>query len=119
MKVKFYMHTKNHRKVQAKLEDVEHNLDYEKTDLGYVGDINGDSVNNEELLSICDSISKHMVSLLIVFLRNDGMANGVGYKYENGKRKRERDSKGNNPNTWHGIVYDSMHLDASDLQDAT
>lgn len=115
MKVKFYIHTKNHRKVQTKLEEVEHDLDYEKTDLGYVGSIYGDDVDNEELLSICDSISNHMVSLLIVFLRNDGMANGVGYKYENGERKRERDSKGNHPKTWHGIVYNGMHLDAGDL----
>lgn len=116
MKVKFYIHTKNHGKVNSKLEDTDYDIDCKKTDLGYVGEVSGDSVNNEELLLICDSISRHMVSLLIVFLRDDGMANGVGYKYEDGERKRERDSKGNHPKTWHGIVYNGMHLDASGLQ---
>jgi hypothetical protein len=117
VKVKFYIHTRHHRRIKGKLDDMECNIEYEKTDLGYKGCISGEDITNETVLDMCDSISKYMISLLLVYLKDNGKANGVGYKYENSERIRERESKDNHPVNWHGIVYNGMHLDADDFMD--
>lgn len=116
MALKFHLHASDHQNLQTELENLEFRLDYEKTDLGYKGVIYDEKAQKGDILTICDKISKDMVSALFVILDEKGLANGVGYKYDGGSRKVDRKSLNNNPQNWHGIAYNGMHLDAEGLK---
>lgn len=115
MSVKFHIHTDNHEEVENQLKESESDFNWEQTDLGYKG-ISKDSEScKDSILELCDSVSQHMVSVVLVSISEDGLANGIGYQYRDSRRITDRQSQGNDPETWHGIVYDGMHLNAEGL----
>lgn len=115
MSVKFYLHTDNHQSLESELDEVEYDIEYERTDIGYKGLVADQDVEESDVLDICDRASEDMISVLLVSIDQNGYANGIGYKYESSSREVERQSRGNDPSTWHGIVYDGMRLDAEKL----
>lgn len=115
MSLKFYIHTVNHDLIDEKIDDLDVEIEYERTDLGFKGIIYGDGNYKDLLVDLCDDESGNVVSILLVDIDQNGRANGVGYNYAEGYGDLERESRGNNPETWHGIVYDGMHLDAEGL----
>lgn len=113
--VKFHLHTDNHQRLESELDEVEYDIEYERTDLGYTGLVNEEEIGESEILELCDRVSEYMISVLLVSIDQNGHANGIGYRYSGTSRTVERQSRGNDPTTWHGIVYDGMRLDGEDL----
>lgn len=115
--IKFHVHTRDHTKINENLEELsETEVECIQTDLGYTGHISGTEVDKSALLNICDDFSEVIVSVLIVTLDENGLAEGEGFNYTDGSRSLERYSRGNTPQSWNGIVYDGMHLDGEGLK---
>lgn len=115
MKLKFYIHTVNHDLLDQRIGKLDIETEYERTDLGFKGAIYGDNADKEVLVDLCEDESSSVISLLVAYIDTEGYANGIGYNYDGQNKELERESRRNNPETWHGIVYDGMRLDAEGL----
>lgn len=112
MDLNLEIHTTDYESVEDLLSELDTSR-VERTDRGFKGCVTIIDMDLGEMIEKLSNING-TISVLVAYLDDDGYGHGIGYNIRSGV-VIDRKSRMNDPDTWHGIVYDGMRVSCEGL----